>query len=85
VRRFLTLYFSTQTCPSFIKAFKLFGYSWDIPRSAELIGRMETCLELLSPNSTLAQLFPFYNNWTGMCGVDQDLAAYDNDPTLGFL
>ncbi|KAJ7794148.1 hypothetical protein B0H14DRAFT_128472 [Mycena olivaceomarginata] len=70
---------------TFIKAFKLFGYSWDIPRSTELIGRMEACLESLSPNLSLAQLFPFYNNWTGMCGVGQDLTAYDNDPTFEFL
>ncbi|KAF7365268.1 Usp domain-containing protein [Mycena venus] len=80
---------------TFITALKLFGYSYDIPRSNELIERMEACLahhnnlngsSLSSESTALSQLFPFDNNWTGMFGIDQ-LTAYDSDPTLvhGFL
>jgi len=78
-----------------ISALKLFGYSWDIPRSAELIGRMEACIAQhkaaseLSSNSALAHLFPYENSWTGMFGIGQyDLTSYDDSgPSViqGFL
>ncbi|KAJ6584912.1 hypothetical protein B0H19DRAFT_1107144 [Mycena capillaripes] len=80
-----------------VSALKLFGYFWDIPRSSELIEKMEAYVarykasssdSSLSPNLALAQIFPFDNNWTGMFGMDQcDLTAYGSDHTLvsGFL
>ncbi|KAJ7336277.1 hypothetical protein DFH08DRAFT_285472 [Mycena albidolilacea] len=73
----------------FITSFKTFGYSFEIPRSGELIERMEAYIApaTLSPSSALAQLFPLDNGWTGVFNINQlesDLISYDSGPTLGF-
>ncbi|KAJ7838275.1 hypothetical protein B0H14DRAFT_1087687 [Mycena olivaceomarginata] len=74
---------------TFITILKAFGYSFETPRSAQLIEQMEAYIApaTLSPNSALAQLFPLDNGWTGMFDIDQlesDLISYDSGPTLGF-
>ncbi|KAJ6512224.1 hypothetical protein C8R47DRAFT_689207 [Mycena vitilis] len=77
-----------QVFESLIAALKLFGYSWDVPRSSELIEQMEACVAQhkashLFPNLALVPVFPFENNWTGMFGLDQcDLETYDNSSII---
>ncbi|KAJ7626666.1 hypothetical protein DFH06DRAFT_735945 [Mycena polygramma] len=77
-----------QVFESLIAALKLFGYSWDIPRSSELIEQMEACVAQhkashLSPNLALVPMLPFDNSWTGMFGLEQcDLDTFDNSSIL---
>ncbi|KAJ7935588.1 hypothetical protein B0H13DRAFT_1948743 [Mycena leptocephala] len=76
-----------------IAALKLFGYSWDIPRSSELIDGMAAYVaqhqvSSLSPSLALSQMFPFDSGWTGMFGIDpRELTPYESGPSLvqGFL
>jgi hypothetical protein len=78
---------------SLIAALKLFGYSWDIPRSSELIDGMAAYVaqhqvSSLSPSLALSQMFPFDSGWTGMFGIDpRELTPYESGPSLvqGFL
>ncbi|KAK7048307.1 Zn(2)-C6 fungal-type transcriptional factor [Favolaschia claudopus] len=58
---------------TFISSLKLLGYCYVIPRSAELIERMEFYVgqhQLSSPSLAPAQLFPMDDAWTGMFHLD---------------